>query len=181
MLRSECAYAEGRALSMSTKMSYVVEPIGPRTIDHAYPLARACGYGLTLGQWRAFCQSLGSPPLRDEAAGNNSERAVVARDPQGYVKGLCVYSIREHLPYGRLLDVPIFVVASAADAEGVATELAAALLSRCDWLVCSGIRFWPIGPDSWKRRQTPEAVARTDHRLFMRPLPSAAEMGRALS
>jgi hypothetical protein len=162
-------------------MSYIVEPIGPRTIDHAYPLARACGYAPTLGQWRAFCQSLESAPLRDEAAGNNSERAVVARNPQGYVKGLCVYSIKEHLPYGRLLDVPIFIVASAADGEGVATELAAVLLSRCDWSVCSGIRFWPIGSDSWKSRQTPEAIARADHRLFMRPLPSAAEMGRALS
>ncbi len=162
-------------------MSYVVESISPRTIDSAYPLARACGYALRLGEWRAFCQPLGSAPLRDETGSNNGERAVIARDPQGYVKGLCVYSIKEHSPYGRVLDVPIFVVASAADAEGVATELAAVLLSKCDWSACSGIRFWPIGPDSWKRRQTPEALARTDHRLFMRPLPSAAEMGRALS
>ena len=80
-------------------------------------------------EWRAFCQPLGSAPLRDET-GSNGERAVIARDPQGYVKGLCFSSIKEHSPYGRVLDVPIFVVASAADAEGVATGARRAFCSN---------------------------------------------------
>jgi hypothetical protein len=158
---------------------YIVEPIGPRTVDRAYPLASACGYALTLGEWQAFCLSLGSAPAWDGEAGN-SARALVASDRRGYVKGLCVYSIKDDSAHGRLLEVPIFVVASAADAEGVARELVGVLLSKCDRSVCSGVRFWPVGPDSWKRRQTPEAMGRTDHKLFLRPLPNAAEIGRAL-
>jgi hypothetical protein len=158
---------------------YIVEPIGPRTMDRAYPLAKASGCTLTLSEWQAFCRSLRPAPFCDQAAGD-SERALVARNFEGYVKGLCFYSITDDSPYGRLLDVPIFVVASAADAEGVATELARALASKCDRSVSSGIRFWPVSPNSWTRRQTPEAVRRADLRLFLRPLPGAAEIGKTL-
>jgi len=158
---------------------YIVEPVGPQTIDRAYPLARALDCALTLSEWRAFCQSLGSVPLRGETAGD-SEHAIVALDSRGYVKGLCVHLIRDDPSYGVLIDVPIFVVASAADAEGVAGDLAGVLLSKCNRSDCSGIRFWPIRPDSWKRWRTPEAAERTRSRLFLRPLPSAAEMGRTL-
>jgi len=87
--------------------------------------------------------SLGSAPLCGETAGD-SERAVVARDSQGYVKGLCVHLISHHPCYGVLVDVPIFVVATAADAECVAEDLASVLLSKCDQSDCSGIRFWPV-------------------------------------
>jgi hypothetical protein len=114
---------------MGVKMStsYAIETIGPRTVDRAYPLARVGGFTLSLDEWRAFCRSFGSPPVGDRTG---RELAVVARNNSGYVKGLCVYSIKHLSPHGRLVDVPIFVVASAADEEGVATELIGFLRSR---------------------------------------------------
>jgi len=47
---------------------------------------------------------LGSAPLCGETAGD-SERAAVARDSQGYVKGPCVHLISHHLSYSVLVDV----------------------------------------------------------------------------
>ena len=161
-------------------MSYIVEPIGPRTIDRAYPLARACGWPLTLLEWQAFCRSLRSATARDEAVGDGG-RALVARNAQGYVKGLCIYSTRDDSPHGRLLDVPIFVVVSAVDPQSVAAQLVGALRSECERSECSGIRFWPMRPDAWMGQQSPEAVGRTDHQLFLRPLASAAEMEGVVS
>src|SRR5271169_3723082 len=109
---------------------YIVEPIGPRTVGPAYLLARACGCALTLREWRALCQSLGSAPACDEGRGNGA-RALVARNAQGYVKGLCICSITDDSPCGRLLDVSIFVVVSAADPQRVTAELVGALRSEC--------------------------------------------------
>jgi hypothetical protein len=180
MKLGEYASSEARALTVATKMPacYIVEPIGPRTVDRAYPLARACGCALTLGEWQAWCQALVLARACDEAIGDG---ALVAREAQGYVKGLCVYSTRDVSPYGRLLDVPIFVVVSAADPQGVTAELVGALRSKCERSGCSGIRFWPMRPDAWTRRQSPEADGRTDHKLFLRPLASAAEMEAVVS
>ena len=160
--------------------AYSVEPIGPRTIDLAFPLVRACGYALMLREWRAYCQAFQSAPHRGEAA-SESERALVARDAHGYVKGFCTYSITNDPRRGRLLQVPIFAIASAADGEGVASDLIGALVAQCEQSVCSGIRFWPMAADSWTRRQSVGAVGQTHDRLFLRPLPGAAEIARAVS
>jgi hypothetical protein len=154
---------------------YSIEPIGPRTIDLAYPLVRACGYALMLPEWRAYCQAF--QPQSREAA-RESERALVARDAHGYVKGLCIYSIADDPQRGRLLQIPVFAIASAADGEGVARDLISALLSQCDRSLCSGMRFFPMGADSWKRRQSADIPG---SRLFLRPWPSEAEMARAVS
>jgi hypothetical protein len=161
-------------------MSYIVESIGPRTIDPAYPLARASGCALTLREWQALCQGLILAPARGESVGD-TKRALVARDPQGYVRGLCIYSTGEHSPYGPLLDVPIFVVISAVDPHGVTGQLVRALRSECERSGCSGLRLWPMRPDAWRSRQSLDAVGRTDHKLFLRPLASAAEMEKAVS
>ena len=53
---------------------------------------------------------------RSETVGEREE-VVVARNAKGYVKGLCIYAIREHATYGRLIDVPFFI-ASSATAKG---------------------------------------------------------------
>lgn len=160
--------------------AYSIEPIGPRTIDLAYPLVRACGCALMLREWRAYCQAFQPAPHRGESAGE-SERALVARDARGYVRGFCVYSIANDPRHGLLLQVPIFAIASAADGEGVASELIQALVSQYDRSVCSGMRFWPMAADSWTRRQTADANGRSNDRLFLRPLPGAAEIARAVS
>jgi hypothetical protein len=162
---------------MST--SYVIESVGSKTIDRAYPLVKLVGPALTLHEWREFCQNRAPPRIRNEAP-SDREEIVVALNMQGYVKGLCIYAVRDHGTYGRLLDVPFFVAASAADAEGVAAELLAFLHVQCNHSVCSGIRFWTIGPETWSRRFDPEDIRRTDHGLFMPALASVAGIEKAL-
>jgi hypothetical protein len=152
--------------------SYVIEPIGRKTADRAYPLASVMRPALTPEQWRQFCHS---------AELSRDEEIIVASNADGYIKGLCVYAIRDHRTYGRLLDVPFLVVASAADGEGVATALVDFLRARCDRCVCSGIRFWPFDDATWGRRLDPDYIARIDHGLFMPALASAAEIEAALS
>jgi hypothetical protein len=159
--------------------SYVIEPIGEKTIDRTYPLARVIGPAFTLNEWREFCRVLELPRVRREAP-VDSEEIVVALNAQGYVKGLCIYSIRDHATYGRVLDVPFVVAASAGDGEGVAAEVLDFLRSKCDKSVCSGIRFWTVSPETWDRRLNPDHIRRTDHGMFMPALASAADIERAL-
>jgi hypothetical protein len=159
---------------------YVVEPIAARTIDRAYPLARACGCALSLREWQALLQAHTVAPARDESV-DDRKRTLVARDPHRYVRGLCIYSTNKESSYGRLIDIPILIVVSAVDSQGVTTELVRALRSECERSGCSGIRFWPMSPEAWMGRQSLDAIGRTDHRLFLRPLPSAAEIEAAVS
>ena len=162
---------------MSRMDTYTIEPIGPRTIDRGYPLAQAVIPTLSQDEWRQICHANGLPSFDPEA---ESEEIVVAQNADGYVKGLCVYTIRDHASYGRLVDVPLFVAASAADGEGVTAELLDFLRIKCDRSVCSGIRFWAMDTETWSRRLRPEHIARTDHGLFLPALASVAGIEKAL-
>jgi len=160
--------------------SYSIAPISPETIDRAYPLLRAIAPTLAVEEWRRHCRKLATP-LADSDPATSREETVVAVNSQGYVKGLCLYSIRHHWIYGRLLDVPIFVVASAADAEGVGKALLQFLQGKRDRSVCSGVRFWTMGAQIWDRRLNEEDIGRTDHGIFTPAIASFAEIGNALS
>jgi hypothetical protein len=174
---SPAVFGNAKGVIMST--SYVIESIGPNTIDRAYTLVRAIGAPINLHEWREICQSAASPRVRDEPPGDREE-IVVALNIHGYVKGLSIYEIRDHRTYGRLLDVPFFVVASAADPEGVAAELLTFIHAKCNHSRCSGMRFWSMGPETWKRRFNAEDIQRTDHGLLMPAQPSAAAMEKLL-
>ena len=159
--------------------SYFVEPIGPETIDRAYPLAQAVLPALSKHEWWQLCRSPdfaeGSPPTIGER-----EEVIVARNAKGYVKGLCIYAIREHATYDRLIDVPFFIASSAADGEGVTGELINFLRGKCDQSVCSGIRFWTMDREAWAHRLRPDHIARSDHGLFLPALASTAGIMKAL-
>jgi len=158
--------------------SYIVEPIGQKTIDRAYPLVKAVMPAMLLHEWRQFCHSL--ELSRPHPAAAEHEEVVVARNAENYVKGLCIYAVRDHTTYGRLIDVPFFVTASAADGEGVTLDLLDYLRTKCDGEVCSGIRFWKVSAETWAHRVQPDRIARSDHGLFMPALASAAEIENAL-
>ena len=153
--------------------SCYVEPIGPETIDRAYPLARAVLPALSKHEWWQFCRSHDLAEGRPRTVGEREE-VVVARNVKGYVKGLCIYATRDHATYGHLIDVPLFIASSAVDGEGVTGELINFLRSKCDQSVCSGIRFWAIDGETWAQRLNPDYVARSDHGLFLPALASAA-------
>jgi len=159
--------------------SYFVEPIGPETIDRAYPLAQAVIQALSKHEWWQFCRSPdfaeGSPPTIGER-----EEVIVARNAKGYVKDLCIHAIREHATYGRLIDVPFFIASSAADREGVTGELINFLRGKCDQSICSGIRFWTVDRETWAHRLRPDHITRSDHGLFIPALASAAGIMKAL-
>ena len=84
---------------------YLIEPIGPETIESAYRLANAVIPTLSKYEWLQSCHC-SSVPEGHCAARREREEIVVARNIQGYVKGLCMYAIRDHATYGRLIDVP---------------------------------------------------------------------------
>ena len=153
--------------------SYLVEPIGPETIERAYPLAHAVIPALSKHEWTQSCMCSGVAEGCC-AARREKEEIVVARNATGYVKGLSLYAIRDHATYGRLIDVPFFIVSSAADAEGVAEDLIKFLIGICDRSVCSGIRFWDMNRETWAHRLRPDQIARSDHGLFLPALAGAA-------
>jgi len=156
--------------------AYSIEPVSPKTINQAYLLAKVTWPSLTASEWHKLCRSC----YASGAVAGDCERIVVALNAAGYIKGLCLYSVRDHSTYGRLLDIPLFIVASAADAEGAAGDFLDFLRSVCDASVCSGIRFWTMGAQTLRRRLDPEDIERTDHGVFMPALASAAEFDKVL-
>jgi hypothetical protein len=158
--------------------SYSIEPATLGTADRAYPLIRAVAPSVTLEEWRQFCQDAASPLAVDERA-SKREQAVLAIDSRKHVKGLCVYSIGEHWFYGRLLDIPVFIAASAADGHGVGVELLHFLQAQCSRSACSGARFWTMGAEAWRRRLSEEEVQRTDHGVFVPALANFAQIDNA--
>jgi len=153
--------------------SYIVEPIGPETIERAYPLAQAVVPTLPKREWMQSCHCSGVAQGAC-AARRDREEIAVARNARGYVKGLCMYVIRAYATYGRLIDVPFFIASSAADREGVTGELIDFLMAKCDRCVCSGIRIWALSRETWAYRHCPSHIARNDHGLF---LPALADTG----
>lgn len=65
----------------------------------------------------------------------------VATNPRGYVQGLCLCRQARHVVHGAILDVPLFVVASAADGPGVASALVADLCAIAGRLDCAAVRI----------------------------------------
>ena len=153
--------------------SYLIEPIGPETIERAYPLANAVIRTLSKYEWMQSCHCScvaegGCGARRDR------EEIVIARNARAYVKGICMYAIRDHGTYGRIVDVPLFIALSAGDAKGVVKELIDFLMGKCDGSVCSGIRFWEMNRETWEDRHSPSYIERSDHSLFLPALAGAA-------
>ena len=153
--------------------SYLIEPIGRETIEKAFTLANAVIPTLSKYEWMQSCRC-SSVAQGGCAARREREDIVIARNAKGYVKGLCMYAIRDHRTYGRLIDVPFFIVLSAAEGEGVVEELINFLMGKCDGFVCSGIRFWEMNRETWEDRHSPSYIERSDHGLFLPALAGAA-------
>jgi len=160
--------------------SYRVRPISSEFVDRAYPLMRPVAPALSLIEWRVYCCTGGPSPGARERAGER-EAAILAIDSHGYVRGLCIHSVRDHGGYGRLVDVPVFVVASAADAEGVGAELLRYLRTVSDACACVGVRFWTMGPETWDRRCSDHDIRRADHGIFLPATADAAQAGNAVA
>jgi hypothetical protein len=127
---------------------YAIGRIKPHQIEQAYLLVQPVAESLDLATWRTFCHDALGRQL--EPLGRQ-EDVIVATDPLGYVRGLCIVRLVKHPAYGRMLDVPIFVAASAVDDAGVSAELLRYLKTRGVIEGCRGIYIWTLGDDNWNK------------------------------
>ncbi|MDB5524057.1 MAG: hypothetical protein JWM58_1820 [Rhizobium sp.] len=116
-------------------------------IDLAYLLVEAAGCDVSRADWTGFCNRViewrGATGLHDDV--------VVATDAQGHIKGLFVTEMIQSLLFGRVLGVPVFITASAADEEGIILDLLEAAKAKAREVNCSDIRIWTQGGQSWVR------------------------------
>ncbi|MCZ8043862.1 MAG: hypothetical protein O9330_15440 [Beijerinckiaceae bacterium] len=76
-----------------------------------------------------------------EVSAGRRQDVRVATNPRGYVQGLCLCRQARHVVHGAILDVPLFVVASAADGPGVASALVEDLCAIAGRLDCAAVRI----------------------------------------
>jgi hypothetical protein len=118
---------------------YTVTDLKPDDAQQSYALLVGPAPAVMLDKWQRFCSPHREFPKRD---------ILVARNAAGYMQGLCAYYEIDHISRGRLLEVPIFVVASAADPAGVTNELVRALKNVCKERDCAAVR---VGlANSWR-------------------------------
>ncbi|PZM10032.1 hypothetical protein [Rhizobium tubonense] len=144
-------------------MTYDVIQIGPAEVDHAFLLIEPVSSHLGLTAWRDFCSQL------DRRASNapHLEQVWIAVNPLGRTQGLALSKLGDDPAYGRTLDVPIFVVASAADESGVSGALIVKLGRVAEERECRSIRFWTVGRDSWSRCMQASDYQRWNHGVRM--------------
>lgn len=145
--------------------TYGVGRISAGQIDQAYSLVTLVAPMLRLDAWRALCRNIGThrPDL---------DNVIVAINPRGYVQGLCITAVRNHSVHGPILDVPIMVVASAADEAGVAAEMLAYLKMLGHSQGCANMR---IRTSEEKNRTLGDRELRPwDHGVLVQIAPKAS-------
>lgn len=121
--------------------AYTITRITPEQVDAASLLAGLLVPVLDIEIWRCYCGlALSGRPAPD----GRRHEIVVARAPDGHLRGLCVHRPVVHIVHGTILDTPVFVVASAADARGVADALLQHLCAVVERLDCAALRL-PAG------------------------------------
>jgi hypothetical protein len=139
--------------------TYKVSRMSVGQIDASHCLVSLIAPELDLEEWRTVCRNL--LDCKDDQF--DQDDIAVATNTRGYVQGLCVSGARKHWVDGRILDVPIFVAASAADADGVAIDLLYYLKRLAKTKACDRIRISTSGRDSWRRYFEAQEIAHSDH------------------
>ncbi len=106
--------SEGRPMSSA----YQVSDMTVAQVDRAYPLVDASEVISDLPHWRGFCRRI----IKANGDGNTTERLLVCVNTLGYLKGVCLAIFRQS-ENGPILDVPLHVVATVLDEEGVREAL----------------------------------------------------------
>lgn len=141
------------------RTTYNTSQISAAQIDQAYPLITRVSPTLELEPWRMFCRAV----VAHKSHPRDPDKIVVTTNPIGHVQGLCTTAIRGHAIGDLMLDVPIFVVASAADAAGVAADMLTYLKNVGRAEACACIRIWSLGRDNWTRQLSESEIRRWDH------------------
>lgn len=131
--------------------TYAVAEIRPDQVDKCYALVNPVAPALQLEEWRTFCERARE---RGRASGGY---VIVATNPVGYIKGLCIAAVRDHPVHGHILDVPIFAATSAADDSVVAADMLSYLKDIGRRAACERLRLWTLDNDNWDRLCREEA------------------------
>lgn len=127
--------------------AYSVRPIAESDILPSQLLVEGGGIGVGLEEWRVFARRIiewrGATGLNDEVH--------VAVDDGGVIKGLAFSQAIQSLLFGRMLDAPVFLTASAADEDGVIMALLDKLSERARSSGCRQLRIWSPGGEAWRR------------------------------
>lgn len=146
--------------------TYTIGRITAAQIDRAYLLVNRVAPKLELDEWRAFCREI----LAQKRQAIDRDDIAIAVNPAGYVQGLCSHAVRKHPFHGRILDVPIFVVTSAADEAGIAGCLLEHLKELARQDACDAVRIWTLGQDDWSRPLRERQIDQPDHGVLMIPV-----------
>ncbi len=148
--------------------TYKIGRISADRIDQAYLLIDRFAPALDIEAWRTFCCDV----MKRDSHQLDVDNVVIATNPLDYVQGLCITALRGRAE-DRILDVPVFVVTSAADAAGVAADMLAYLKNVGRAEACGGIRIWTLGKDNWTRHLSESEIRRWDHGAMMILEPNA--------
>jgi hypothetical protein len=146
-LALSCVFASEFFWRQGMSSAYTVRPITEGQIDLAYILIDASGKAVPEFNWRTFCRGV----IAGRGKADADSEVHVALDGEGHVRGLCVTEIIDSPLFGRMVQVPLFLTASAGDEDGVIVELVnvARMLGRDAG--CTDIRIWAAGGKSWLR------------------------------
>ncbi|MFD1746737.1 hypothetical protein ACFSE1_14780 [Rhizobium helianthi] len=97
--------------------AYHVAEMTASEIDLAFPLAAAADIATDLDQWRRYCEGI---IARQQLDGD--ERLMICANARGYLKAVCLARLTQ-TQEGAVLDVPMQVVATVLDEEGVREAL----------------------------------------------------------
>ncbi|WP_157628197.1 hypothetical protein [Ensifer sp. BR816] len=126
-------------------VAYSVGPITRRQVDKTHRLIEAVGYPVDLQAWREVC----ALAFARKWPAIYSEEVITAENPLGYIAGVCIMRPAHDSMHGRVLEVPVFVVATAADTRGASNSLLDYLMESARNRRCRFIRVAPLEPASW--------------------------------
>jgi hypothetical protein len=119
-------------------MAFKISRMNSRDISRAYALIERAMPGLELGQWAALTASM---DLR--------KAWFVAKDGEGYVRGLCHVAVRGEGDRRRQLEVPLLVAAGLLDSREIERGLLDAAKAHAVAQECSLIHIWTAIPANW--------------------------------
>lgn len=124
--------------------AYSVGPIRYDQINRTYCLIEAVGYDVSLEEWREFCTAAiagGHKP--------DTENVVTVENPLGYITAVGIIRAKMSKLYGRVLDVPVFIVISAGDTPGVCNALLGFVMASAREKHCGHVRVASPDPINW--------------------------------
>ncbi|EHK78931.1 hypothetical protein SM0020_05782 [Sinorhizobium meliloti CCNWSX0020] len=128
-------------------VAYFVGPIKRQQVDKTYRLIEAAGYNVDFRAWRDLC----AMAFARNWPAPFAEEVITAENPLGYVAGVCIMRPVHDRMYGRVLEVPVFIVVSAGGTRAASNSLLGFLSATARNKNCGFIRVMSHEPEKWPR------------------------------